>query len=542
MDEKEALAKALEPFEENLPEPKAAVLAYLRGEGPSPVEAMRKAPGDYYNHPSDFLSDSLPGAAERWHEPITDKLFALWAQLFDPQYALELSIGLLEDDTPNDLGRDRARIVFDKAVAHGVPAVHAAVVACRTQGASHWFFGPSFLARPEFFDEAAKVDLRAARALAVWAVPKMWLQHSPSVRKKLAAWLAKGSPALGAEALLDMLSVLPEAVEERHVPVDDDVKKTAQLAAKLEPRFPGVLARTSTRWMNAASPIDFVKTAANIVDGDAELLDKAAAWDRLLACIEAAPADPFPGDSFSGSILVEGLGRADAKLKTRLAGILAAHGATLELYYRKRFEKLVGKKPEPLPYDAKDLEGLEDGIKKAIETARTKSHAAGIKLPKGLAETAIAAAEERLGSRLPSELRAFFACHDGAGDDECFRGQTLFGLGRAVETRKTLLEGKGRPFDAAHLPITSDGAGNHACVVLSGKDAGHVVDFDHETGGGRKLAKSFAAYLKGAAWTGLRATAKRRRERLARLLGQGSGSRVTRSRSFERSRVRARRR
>lgn len=498
--EKEALAKALEPFEENMPEPKAAVLAYLQGRGPAPVEAMRNDPGDYFSHPSGFLSDALTGVAERWNEPVTDKLFALWAQLFDPKHSLDLSLGLGEDDVPPELGRDRTRIVYETAQKYGVSAVHAAVIAVGTQGPSNWFLGPSLLAQSDFFDEAAKVDLAAARTLAARAIPKMWLEESPSVRKKLEAWIAKGSPALGADALLEALSVVPEAVEERHVPVDDDVKKTAKLAAKLEARIPGVLARTSARWMNAASPLDFVKTAANIVDGDAELLDKSAAWNRLLECIEAAPADPFPGDPFSGSILVEGLGKADAKLKERLARILATHGSSLQLYYRKRFEKLVGKKPEPSPYDPKDLEGLEDGIKKAIETARTKSHAAGIKLPKGLTEKAIAASESRLGSKLPSELRAFYARHDGAGDDECFRGQTLFGLGRATETRKTLLEGKGRPFDAAHLPITSDGAGNHACIVLSGKDAGQIVDFDHETGQGRKLAKSFAAYLRGATW------------------------------------------
>jgi cell wall assembly regulator SMI1 len=345
-----------------------------------------------------------------------------------------------------------------------------------------------------------RTDLSAARALAARAVPKMWLEESPSVRAKLEALLATGTPALGAAALVEALAVVPEAVQERHVPADDDVYETAKLAAELDVRLPGVLARTSARWMNAASPLEFVVAAANLIERNARHLDLGAAWERLLACVEASPADPFPGDSFSGQTLLEGLGKPDAARTERIAAILAAHGAALPLFYRKRFEKLVGKKPPPAPYDAKDLEGLDDGIKKAIETARTKSHAAGVVLPRGLGEAAIAALESKLGARLPSELRAFYACHDGAGADECFGGQTLLGLERAVATRQQLLEGQGKPFDASHLPITSDGAGNHACVVLSGKEAGQIVDFDHETGRGRRLAKSFAAFVKGASW------------------------------------------
>lgn len=35
---------------------------------------------------------------------------------------------------------------------------------------------------------------------------------------------------------------------------------------------------------------------------------------------------------------------------------------------------------------------------------------------------------------------------------------------------------------------------------MSGKQAGFVVDFDHETGGGRVVSKSFASFVMSARW------------------------------------------
>ncbi len=502
LTETEASKRALAPFDEHYPDHKGAVEAFLRGKGPAPLDALRSAPKDYYDEPSAFLSDSLTGAIERWNEKIASKVLELWAALLgaNPSKGLDVSLGLGEDDLPPELGLDRARAFYEAAVAHGLADVHAAVAARSVRSPSNWFLAPSFLARPEVFAEGAKIDLVAARALAAQAVPKMWLDHSPTAKRKLAELVKTGSPALGAEALLAALDLVPELVEERHVPTDDDVYKSAELAAKLDPRIPGTLARTTERWMKAATPKAFVEHAAHLLSRDPEHVDKAAAWDRLLECIEASPADPFGGDAYSGPTVLEALTRPDAKVKARVAKLLADHGATLGLYYRKRFEKIVGKKPAPLPYDSKDLEGLESGLQKAIEGARAKSHAEGIKLPKGLSEKAIAKQEKLLGSALPPELRAFYAVHDGAGDDECFNGQRLFGLEEAVRTRQTLLEGDGKPFDVELLPITSDGAGNHACIVLHSKGAGEIVDFDHETGRGRRLAKSFSALLKSASW------------------------------------------
>jgi hypothetical protein len=285
------------------------------------------------------VSDALSGAPESWNEDITDRLWALWAQLFDAKHSLMFS--MTNDDVPVELGRDRAKIVYEAALRQGIAPVYAALVAVRTHSPSNWFLGPAQLGHANFFSDAAEIDLAAARELMARAIPKMWLEGSPTVLKALGALLDQRVAALGAEALIEVLGALPDAVREEHIPVDDDISKIAKLAATLDKRFPGTLARTSTRWMNAASPLAFITAAANLLERNVEHIDKAAVWDRLLACIEASPADPFEGDSFSGQIAVEALGKPDATVKQRIADVLHVHGAELPLFYRKRFEKLV---------------------------------------------------------------------------------------------------------------------------------------------------------------------------------------------------------
>lgn len=71
---------------------------------------------------------------------------------------------------------------------------------------------------------------------------------------------------------------------------------------------------------------------------------------------------------------------------------------------------------------------------------------------------------------------------------------------RALSVRKTLLASGGQPFDPTWFPITADGAGNHHCVVTTGKHRGKIVDYDHEAGGGGIVAISFARYVDSAEW------------------------------------------
>jgi cell wall assembly regulator SMI1 len=239
-----------------------------------------------------------------------------------------------------------------------------------------------------------------------------------------------------------------------------------------------------------------------MLDREKEVVDANVAWLRLVDLISQNPGEPFGGPESRAywhylSIITQ-LQKPTGEAKERLVALCKEKGQELGL--RKSLEKKAGIKPPPPPYAAADLAGLPDAWAKAWKTARERSWEAGYRLPAGANEETLAAAEKALGMPLPGDVRSFYALHDGAGEDECFRGCRLYGIEEAVEKRKWLLGIEGAPFDSTWLPVTDDGAGNHACVVLEGKNAGSVMDFDHETGCGRRLAKSFAAYVQGATW------------------------------------------
>ena len=172
-------------------------------------------------------------------------------------------------------------------------------------------------------------------------------------------------------------------------------------------------------------------------------------------------------------------------------------------HFTVTFAKKVGeaKKAPPLPYEESDLLGLPAPLQKAWKTAREKSWKKEIRLPNGLSDEAIDKLCRALPAPLPEDVRSFYRLHNGAGDDECFRGCRLYDLASAVSQRESLVSLSLRhPFPTEWLPLTNDGAGNHSCVALSGKHAGQIFDFDHESGAGRSLAKSFAVFVEKATW------------------------------------------
>jgi cell wall assembly regulator SMI1 len=172
-------------------------------------------------------------------------------------------------------------------------------------------------------------------------------------------------------------------------------------------------------------------------------------------------------------------------------------------HFTATFAKKVGeaKKAPAMPYAESDLAGLAAPLQKAWKTAREKSWKKEIRLPEGLSDDAIDKLCSELPAPLPQDVRSFYRLHNGAGNDECFRGCRLYDLATAVRERAALVAQSLRhPFPAEWLPITNDGAGNHSCVVLSGKNAGQIFDYDHESGAGRSLAKSFAVFVEKATW------------------------------------------
>jgi len=511
IDDEAAIARAMEPFAEHFaPAVAAAARAWLEGEdGPIPP-AILAAESDYYENPAGVVDDALTGAVERWNARTSRKLLDLWIARREATDR-NLNLGLGEDDLPPELGVHRAQLVATALEAGGLHPALAVLAARHCQGGSTWFLAPTLLTRPAIFTDALALDRELARTLAAEAVPAMGLQESPGVLERLRAFVATHSPALGVEALMSIVDLVPDAVDQAHLDVAADGAEPLELcklAAKLEKaddeRFAGALRRANERWMSAMEPAAMVKQLREVQKRDDALVDADVAWSRLLDRLAANPGDPFGDGENSHSVsvcsfVVGELPAPTGALKERLAKLCREHGGKLGSL-RRSLEKKAGIKPPPAPYDDADLEELPEALAKAWKTARKKSWAAGVRLPKGATEAKLAAAEKTLKKKLPAELRASFAIHDGAGEDECFRGSRLYGVAEAVKMRAELLEIDGAPFEDNWLPITDDGAGNHACVVLGGKDAGTVIDFDHESGGGRKLAKSFAAYLQGANW------------------------------------------
>lgn len=500
VSEDDALTRAMSPFEEHFSAEEAeSVRRWLTGPDAAVPETLRSMRSDYYaDAPGGFLSDALTGAVECWNARISGKLLDLWIAL-RKTLETDVHLGLGDDELPPELGVDRARSFAEALRARGLHPALAAVTARSLEGQSTWFYAPTLLATPELFDEAAKLDRGLAEQLAVQAVPRMGLEDSPTVREHVRRFLAARSPAFGPEALAAFAELEPDAIDERHLAdAEGDVVEACKLAAKLEGRFPGALRRANERLASAA-PAPFARALARALDRKREVIDAEVAWARVLECLEADPGAPFGDDEYVAFTLLDALPKPTAAQKVRIAALIKAKGAALGAL-RKKLDKLAGAKPPASPYKDADLAGLGAACAKAIKTARTRSWEAGIQLPKGLSEKAIARDEKALMAPLPEDLRAFYALHDGGGEDECFEGARLFGLHEAVEKRAWLLEVQGAPFDPTWLPITDDGAGNHACVVLSGKNAGAVFDFDHESGCGRKLAKSFASFLQSARW------------------------------------------
>jgi hypothetical protein len=511
IDDAAAVARAVQPFAEHYsPEVAEAARAWLEGADGSIPAAIRAAESDYYERPAGVVTDALTGAVERWNVRTSRKLLDLWIACRDPEDTdLHFSLGLGEDDLAPEFGVDRARMLATAFEAGGLhPAIAALAASNSHVGGSTWFLAPTLLARPASFTEAVTQGRAIARALAAKAMPKMGLERSPGVQERLRALLASRSPALGVEALMELVELVPDAIDEWHLEVAADGAEPLELcklARALEEadgeRFAGALRRANERWMSAAEPAEMVRKLRKVQEREEALVDAEVAWSRLLDRIEANPGDPF-GDEYATSycsVIVQQLGAPTGALKQRLTKLCREHGGELGPLKRP-LEKKAGIKPPPAPYKDEDLEGLPEALAKAWKAARKKSWEAGIRLPGGAPEAALKAAEKQLGTKLPALLRASFSLHDGAGEDECFRGCRLLGVAEAVERRAELLEIDGAPFDADWLPITDDGTGNHACVVLRGKHEGVVMDFDHETGPGRKLSKDLAAFVQGASW------------------------------------------
>jgi len=462
----------------------------------------------------------LTKAVERWNPEVSGRILDFWlATRGEDMLGIEGCLMPQEAAKAPELGFDRTQALADMLAERGLSPVLAGLTAARAMlGPSGYFLCTRWLANPASFSVDA-LGLPLAKAALAAAVPSSQLRAAPSVRARVEALLAEHHPAFGMEALKRLLDYddghYAKRIDGAHLAtaaIGVKLVDLLNLASKVDEGRGGAAGERSAKslaleaWGKTVTTGEFAQGVREALDRlGKDAIDSQLAWEVLARGFEAAPDDPLGiGDQppFALFSTVRHLAKPKGDAKAKLVAWCEAHPDGFGPF-TKTFAKKVGnaKKPAPPPYDPADLAGLPPVLAKAWKTAREKSWKAEIRLPAGASAKTLAAAEAALEAPLPEDVRSFYALHDGAGEDECFRDSRLYSMAEALERRAELRSlADARPFPAEWLPVTDDGGGNHACVVVRGKNAGEVYDFDHETGPGRKLAKSFASFVERADW------------------------------------------
>ena len=329
MTREEAIERAMVPFQEHFSTDVAeATRRWLNGGSGSAselAERISSKPSKWYGErPAGFLKDSLTGAVERWEPETSGRVLVLWLALRPPLH-IDDTLGLGEQ-LPDEQGRDRAHLLVEALQAKGLPRALAAAMPSSWLGPSAGLFGTALLGEPQLFEQALELDRPLARKLALTAIPGA-LTSSPTVRAHLKALLSTHSEALG-ERVLKAILEIPEAAEwidEQHLEIDGaDAQVLCEVAFRLEARLPGAVRRANERWMAALEPAAFIeKVDAFCQFGEKQHLDAAAAWTRVLECLEANPAQPFtPSAPYLAASVLSGIGKPTGPIKARLlAGI-----------------------------------------------------------------------------------------------------------------------------------------------------------------------------------------------------------------------------
>jgi cell wall assembly regulator SMI1 len=138
----------------------------------------------------------------------------------------------------------------------------------------------------------------------------------------------------------------------------------------------------------------------------------------------------------------------------------------------------------------------------------------------GASPERIAEVERVLGAKLPDEMKALYAVHDGIDRDGAFfDGYAWLPLEEVVSEWKVwkgLLDGgdfkgiRSEPqpgirddwWNPAWIPFTYNGAGDHHCVDLApapGGRAGQIITMWHDEGARELLAPSLGAWIRSYA-------------------------------------------
>jgi cell wall assembly regulator SMI1 len=454
---------------------------------------------------------ALGPAIEQWNPAVADRALRLFLQEKSRD-----SLWLRGDDAPPALGIDRESKLVAMLLRAGASEPLALQIAASSVEGPHTLTR-ALVARPATLQAA--FDEAPSRAFALTADMGLWkhgFEPSPTWTAHVAGLLASHHPALGASFLYEMSKSFASKIDRAHIEHaarfdTTDAEKLQWAAAQLEEgdgrRHAGLLSFALETWAKHVAPAQYGRAIESMLRNEKRPLVFDAVWLSFVTMLERNPSDPFEDSSgyYTFVYNIAKLRSPPKPVAARLGAWLAANPKVLGASLTKSLAKKAGTAPakKPAPYNNDDLQGIDPTLAKAIEAARKKSWEAEIKLPKGASEATIAEVEKSLGHALPDDVREFYRRHDGAGDDECFNSCRLLSIREAAAQRALLKEyeaGGARAFDASWLPLTDDGAGNHHCVVLSGKNAGQVMDFDHESGAGRKVVARFAALLQKARW------------------------------------------
>jgi cell wall assembly regulator SMI1 len=161
--------------------------------------------------------------------------------------------------------------------------------------------------------------------------------------------------------------------------------------------------------------------------------------------------------------------------------------------------------------------GVAENWRRIVTWYEANTPPGTLRLPPGVSEQSLSAAEEQLGLRLPHDLRSFYRLHDGLGGSSLLHYGEFLALSGLVmqwgwyaDMERTedpadplyqtkAIAGPIKPvwWSSRRLPVT-DNSGNHAMIDLDpppGGTEGQVMLYDHEVGPTRVLAPSFSAWL-----------------------------------------------
>ena len=159
---------------------------------------------------------------------------------------------------------------------------------------------------------------------------------------------------------------------------------------------------------------------------------------------------------------------------------------------------------------------MEQLWSRIVEWYRSNAPADAFFLAAGASDPEINAVEATLGVNFPDDVRRSYRIHDGSNENAVFEfGRYLLSLQeivRAWEILQPLAEDpqysglrtsyggsiRSDLWNKRWIPLTDNGSGDHVCVDLDPTETGTVgqlIDYSHEEGPRRVLAKNFEDLL-----------------------------------------------